>query len=164
VAREGITTVAAPADDVIEMDELCIRPSPSLWLWIAISRQVGQILGFVFGDRTDAMLALVWSDVPPDYRDKPVCTDYWEAYARFFPEHQHFPCEKGSGQTSQVEGFNTKWRQRQSGLVRRSCGVHPGIEDDLYERYVLLMGSHNQECARRWRRQQLLTASTLLNP
>ena len=98
----------APEDDAIEIDELCIRVSPSLWLWTAVSRQVRQVVGFVIGDRTDPMLRLVWSDVPEDYRDKPVYSDYLGAYARFFPEGQHHPCDKGSGQTSQVEGLNTK--------------------------------------------------------
>jgi hypothetical protein len=52
--------------------------------------------------------------------------------------------------TNRVEGLNTKWRQRQSGLVRRSCGVHRGIEEDLFERFLLLLEGHNWECARRW--------------
>nr|WP_309698088.1 hypothetical protein [Armatimonas sp.] len=61
------------------------------------------------------MLPILWGDVPGDYRDKPVYTDKWGAYERFFPSWQHHS-----------EGWNTKWRQRQSGLVRESCGVHHG--------------------------------------
>jgi hypothetical protein len=30
----------------------------------------GQVLAFVFGDCPDAMLPLLWADVPADYRDK----------------------------------------------------------------------------------------------
>ena len=67
-------------EDVIEMDALCVRltPSltPSLWLWVhagmnvvAASRKVGQVLGFAFGRRDRATLALCWSDVPADYQD-----------------------------------------------------------------------------------------------
>jgi len=165
IAKQGITTVAAPEEDALEIDELCIRVSPSLWLWTAVSRLVGQIVGFVIGDRTDPMLKLVWSDVPKDYRDKPVFTDHLGAYARFFPEGQHHPCDKGTGLTNHVEGLNTKWRQRQSGLVRRSCGVHRGIEDDLFERFLLLLEGHNRECAKRWLRQQNQpTLATQLNP
>jgi IS1 family transposase len=128
--------VPAPEDDVIEMDEICIRLSPSLWLWTAVSRLVGQVLGFALGDRTDEMLSLCWSDVPADYRDKPVRTDHLGAYCRFFAfpcfsPGQHRACDKGSGETSRVEAFNTKWRQRQSGLVRRSCGVCERIADDV---------------------------------
>ena len=151
--ERGITSVPAPHDDAIEIDELCIRLSPSFWLWTAVSRHVGQIVGFVIGDRTDPMLKFVWSDVPPDYRDKPVYTDHWGAYARFFGSEHHHACDKGSGLTSQAEGLNTKWRQRQSGLVRRSCGVSRRIEDDLVERFLLLAEGHNQQAARRWHRR-----------
>ncbi len=157
--------VPAPQGDTIEIDELCIRVSPALWLWTAVARRVGQIVGFVIGDRTDAMLELVWSDVPADYRDKPVYTDHLSAYARFFPQEQHHPCDKGSGLTSRVEGLNTKWRQRQSGLVRRSCGVHRKREDDLAERFFLLVDEHNQQAARRWERQRNRAgAATQSNP
>lgn len=147
-------TITAPEEDVIEFDEICVRVSPSLWLWTAISRQVGQLLGFAFEDRSDAALELAWSDVPEDYRDKPVATDFLGAYARFFPASQHRPCDKGSGETSKVESLNCKWRQRQSGLVRRSCGVCWRIVDDLYERFLILVDRHNRQCAKRWERRQ----------
>lgn len=157
--------MAAPEKDAIEIDELCIGVSPSLWLWTAVSRLVGQIVGFVIGERTDPMLRLVWSDVPADYRDKAVFTDHLGAYTRFFPEEQHYPCDKGTGLTNRVEGFNTKWRQRQSGLVRRSCGTHRRIEEDLFERFLLLLEAHNRECAMRWSRQQNQPdLATQLNP
>jgi len=149
--------VPAPEDDVIEMDEICVRQSPPLWLWIAVSRRVGQVLGFALGDRTDAMLALCWSDVPADYQDKPVRTDHWGAYARFFASFaagQHQACDKGTGETSRVESWNTKWRQRQSGLVRRSCGVCERIADDVLERFLLLTAQHNGQCAQQWKKHQ----------
>jgi len=162
ILKQPLATVAAPPDDVIEMDEICLRQSSSLWLWIALSRKVHQVLGFVVGNRSDAMLPVLWTDVPQDYRDKPVATDGWSAYARFFPAHQHQVVEKGSGLTSQVEGHHTKWRQRQSGLVRRSCGVYPGITDDIEERFLILVEQHNTERARRFRRDNYQT--TRLNP
>jgi IS1 family transposase len=149
-----LATVPAPEEDTIEMDEICVRFSPPLWLWIGVSRLVGQVLGFALGDRTDDMLALCWSDVPEDYRDKPVRTDHWGAYARFFasfPVGRHQSCDKGSGETSRVEAWNTKWRQRQSGLVRRSCGVSERIADDVFERFLLLVAQHNRERAKRWK-------------
>jgi IS1 family transposase len=158
-----LAPVAAPEADVIEMDEICLRQSPPLWLWIAVSRRVGQVLGFALGDRTDEMLTLCWSDVPQDYWDKPVRTDHWGAYARFFaafPAGQHQACDKGSGETSHAEAWNTKWRQRQSGLVRRSCGVSERIADDIVERYLILVGQHNQQCAKRWNSHQQQATST----
>ena len=106
------------------------------------------------------MLPILWGDVPADYRDKPVYTDGWGAYKRFFPTWQHHPSEKGSGETNHSEGWNTKWRQRQSGLVRESCGVHAGIEDDLVERFLIMVSGHNQQCQRRWLRHQATGGTT----
>ena len=58
------------------------------------------------------------------------------------------------GETSIVESLNTTWRQRQSGLVRRSCGVSRRIETDLVERFFLLVEQHNRACQRRWECKQ----------
>ena len=160
ISQGKITLVPAPEGDVIEIDEICIQVTPSFWVWIAVSRLVGQVLGFVFGDRTDSMLPILWNDVPRDYLDKPVYTDEWGAYGRFFPAWQHHPSKKGSGETNHSEGWNTKWRQRQSGLVRESCGVHAGIEEDLVERFLIMVRGHNQECQRRWLRQLMKTSTT----
>ncbi len=142
---------------MIEADELCVRLTPSLWLWVAASRRVRQVLGFAFGQRDRATLALCWSDVPDDYQDKPVVTDGYQVYPGFFRPEQHRPIDKGDGQiggTSVVESLNTKWRQRQSGLARRSCGVSRRIETDLVERFFLLVEQHNIACQRQWEREQ----------
>ena len=150
----------APEDDRIEMDELCVRLTPSLWLWVAVSRQVRQVLGFAFGQRDRATLALCWSDVPADYQDKPVLTDGYPTYAGFFRPEQHRAIDKGAGQigeTSVVESLNTKWRQRHSGLARRSCGVSRRMEEDLVERFFLLVEQHKMTCQRHWERQQKTT-------
>ena len=144
------------------MDELCVRLTPSLWLWIAASRKVGQVLGFALGRRDRDTLGLCWSDVPADYKDKPVVTDGYAAYKSFFAPNQHRAIDKGNGEigeTSLVESLNTKWRQRQSGLVRRSCGVSRRIETDLVERFFLLVEQHNLGCQRHWERDRQTTQS-----
>ncbi len=144
------------------MDELCVRLTPSLWLWTAVSRKVRQVLGFAFGQRDRATLSLCWSDVPQDYQDKPVVTDGYPTYTSFFPPEQHRDIDKDTGEigeTSIVESLNTKWRQRQCGLARRSCGVIRRIENDLVERFLLLVEQHNRTCQRRWERQQKTTPS-----
>jgi IS1 family transposase len=114
----------------------------------------------MFGNRTDAMLEDAWSDVPQEWRSRHVYTDGWDAYSRFFPCGQHSVCAKGSGLTSRIEGWNTKWRQRQSGLVRRSCGVSHRIIDDIYERFLILVTQHNQQQKRQWEQRM----ATLSNP
>jgi len=150
------------------MDELCVlrraslavRLTPSLWLWIAASRKVRQVLGFAFGQRDRATLALCWSDVPAHYQDKPVVTDGYSTYTSFFRPGQHRAIDKGGGQigeTSVVESLNTKWRQRQCGLARRSCGVSPRMENDLVERFFLLVEQHNLACQRQWERDRQTT-------
>ncbi len=142
------------------MDELCVRLTPSLWLWVAASRKVGQVLGFAFGRRDGEALALCWSDVPADYQDKPVVTDGYATYTGFFAPNEHRAINKGNkgsgviGETSLVESLNTKWRQRQSGLVRRSCGVSRRIENDLVERFFLLVEQHNLARQRQWERDR----------
>lgn len=157
--------LAAPEDDVIEFDELCLRQTPSLWLWVGISRKTRQVLSFVLGERTDETFGRAWAQVPPDYRSRQVYTDHWGAYARLLPKDQHHPCDKGSGLTSIVESLNTKWRQRQSGLVRRACGVHPKRAVDLLERFSLLVAEHNRQSGLLWkRRQNGDTTTTLANP
>lgn len=141
---------------MIEIDELCVRQTPPLWLWTAVSRAVGQVLGFSVGDRTDGELAWLWTDVGPSYQGAPVCTDGRGAYARFFSARgqAHEACDKGSGKTSRVEALNTKWRQRQSGLVRHSCGAHDGIRADIVDRFMILAEQHNRETIRNYRRRQ----------
>ncbi len=152
VPKDDVPKDDVPKDDVIEFDELCLRQSPPLW--VGVCRRTRQVLGLALGDRTDATLARAWAQVPPRFQSRPVFTDHWGAYARLLPSGQHFPCDKGSGLTSIVESLNTKWRQRQSGLVRRSCGVHPERETDITERFLLLVEEHNNQSARPAKRRQ----------
>ena len=144
-----------PVDEAVEYDEICVRKSPGLWLWLAIYRKTRMVLGFVLSDRSDASFlrlrdevahgGAVMQEVPPAYWGLKSFSDGWEAYAKFLPADLHEVCTKGSGKTSIVEGLNTKWRQRQSGLVRRSCGVCWRILDDMWERFLILVNQHNRE-------------------
>jgi hypothetical protein len=59
LSREPTVLDEPPAGDVIGMDELCIRFSPALWLWVAVSRLTRLtrlVLGFVIDDRGDGAL------------------------------------------------------------------------------------------------------------
>ena len=103
ICQGKIAFVPAPEGDAIEIDEICIQVTPSFWVWIAVSRLVGQVLGFVFGDRTDSMLPILWGDVPADYRDKPVYTDKWGAYEY-----------NGPGKSDSEKGSFKKFRKPKS--------------------------------------------------
>lgn len=139
---------------------LCVRLSLSLWLWIAASRRLGQVLGLALGQRDRSTLTLCWSDVPEGYRNNPVLTNGVETYRSFFYKEQHRALEKGSGEISIVESLNTKWRQRQPGLIHRSCGVSRRIKTDLMERFFLLVEQHNQSCVRKAKQPQPATLSS----
>ena len=84
--------------------------------------------------------------MPSAWKELPICTDAYGSYGRILPPELHEICDKGSGKTIKVEALNTKWRQRQSGLVRKSCGVWGGISDDISERFLILIDRHNQQC------------------
>jgi insertion element IS1 protein InsB len=150
---------------VIEMDELCVRFSPALWLWIAVSRMTRLVVGSVIADRgDDALLRLLEEEMHPAWRDLPIKTDGWEAYRRLIPTEQHEVCAKTSGKTSIVEALNCKWRHRQSGLARKSCGVSRRITDDLTERFLILVDRHNRQCLKRWQKAQTARQDTRSSP
>ena len=130
--------------DALEIDELVIRfrfKRRYRYLWLVISRLTHQVLAWRVGDRSEKTLQKLWFQVPPAYRRKLVYTDFYEAYAKWFAPWQHRPCTKGSGKTSVVEGLNNKWRNRVSGLVRKTVCVR--YLDDLEKRLWLVTARHN---------------------
>jgi IS1 family transposase len=152
--------LAALVRDAVEMDELVVRfrrKRRYRYLWVAVSRKTRQVLGFCIADRSHRSLWKFWFKLPSDYRRKLVYTDFYEAYAKFFRPWQHRPCDKGSGKTSIVEGLNNKWRNRVSGLVRKTvCVQH---EVDLERRLWLVIEQHNQQCRQRMQLLQCLNLS-----
>lgn len=140
------TLLEAVSGDALEIDELVIRfrfKRRYRYLWLVVSRLTHQVLAWQVGDRSEKTLQKLWFHVPPPYRRKLVYTDFYEAYAKFFKAWQHRPCGKGSGKTSVIEGLNNRWRNRVSGLVRKTvCVQHP---DDLKKRLWLVTVKHNLE-------------------
>src|SRR5262244_2335244 len=53
-----------PRTDAVEMDELYISQKRNLWLWTAVSRYTGQILGYVLGDRGWDRVKALWAQLP----------------------------------------------------------------------------------------------------
>ena len=147
--------------DAVEIDELVVRVHRKRhyrYLWVAVSRVTRQVLGFVMGDRSEKSLWQLWFSLPGDYRRKLVYSDFYEVYAAFFRPWQHRACAKGSGKTSLIEGLNNKWRNRVSGLVRKTVCVQQ--EDDLQRRLLLVMHRHNQQCRQRLEKLGCLSLST----
>lgn len=147
------TLLPACKGEALEIDELVIRyrfKRRYKYLWLAISRLIGdprQVIGFWIGDRSTKSLQRLWFSLPAEYRRKLVYSDFYEAYAKWFAPWQHRPCGKGSGKTSIVEGLNNKWRNRVSGLVRKTACVQS--LEDLERRLWLVLEGHNQRCLKR---------------
>ena len=132
------------------MDELVIRfrfKRRYKYLWLAISRLTHQVIGFWIGDRSFGSLWSFWFSLPAEYRRKLVYSDFYQAYAKLFAAWQHRPCDKGRGKTSVVEGLNNKWRNRVSGLVRKTVCVR--YLEDLARRLWIVFEAHNQLCLKR---------------
>jgi len=80
------------------------------------------VLGFVMGNRTDAMLALCWSDVPQDW-SRPVCAPVVGTLtAEFFPSWQRKPVTRRRRQDSHGEGWNTIIDAQARQKCRRQSG------------------------------------------
>ena len=139
------TLLPAISGDALEIDELVVRyrfKRRYKYLWLAISRLTRQVIGFYVGDRSTKSLVHLWFSLPAGYRRKLVYTDFYEAYAKWFAPWQHRSSGKGSGKTSLVEGLNNKWRNRVSGLVRKTVCVR--YIEDLERRLWLVIQGHNQ--------------------
>lgn len=131
---------------------------------MARSRRPGQIVAAVMGNRSRAMLERLWHKVPLSYRCKLVYTDGYEVYARFFAAWQHRISNKRDGRTSRIEGANTLFRARVSGLVRRSCGVCAKRVNDIWQRFLLVKHEHNCKCQQRQKQKEREHAATRKRP
>lgn len=108
----------------IEVDEMWSyvgKKKNKKWIWLAIDRNSGQIVGIHVGDRKRKDAKKLWKSLPGVYRQCAVCySDYWEAYEKVIPEYRHRAVGKESGQTNHIERFNCTLRQRVSRLVRKT--------------------------------------------
>jgi IS1 family transposase len=117
------TLAPSEPDEVLELDELWTfvghRRRGVLWLWLALCRRTRQIVACALGPRDDATAQLLWSRIPPAYRQGPLCTDHLESYHNVLPAAQH-RAAYSKGPTNHVERFNNTLRQRLGRLVRKT--------------------------------------------
>ena len=73
------------------------------WVWLAIDKNTGEIVGVFIGDRSQDGAEGLWNSLPPVYRQCAVCyTDFWEAYKTVFPTSRHRAVGKESGLTNKL--------------------------------------------------------------
>jgi len=85
--------VAAQPDDVLELDALWTfvghRRRGVIGLWLALCRRTRQIVAYALGPRNDATAQLLWTRIPPAYRQGLMCTDHLESDHNVLPAAQH---------------------------------------------------------------------------
>ena len=90
-----------------------------VWLWLAVERGSGLIVGFHVGERNQESALGLWLSIPEALREKAmVFTDDLAAYAAVFAPGQHQA--EGKKQTTRIERLNNTLRQRCSRLVRKT--------------------------------------------
>jgi insertion element IS1 protein InsB len=89
------------------------------WLWLAIERNSGLVVGFHIGARDEESALGLWLSIPVALRTHAlVFTDDCPAYAAVFQKGQHQA--EGKKQTTRIERLNNTLRQRCSRLVRKT--------------------------------------------
>lgn len=102
------------------------------WVWLAIDKGTGEVVGVFVGDRSQKGAQGLWNSLPPVYRQCAVCyTDFWEAYHVVFPTTRHKAVGKETGLTNKIERFNCTLRQRVSRLVRQTLSFSKKIENHI---------------------------------
>ena len=90
-----------------------------VWLWLAVERRTGLIVGFHIGERNEESALGLWLSIPEPLRKKAlVFTDDLAAYASVLEKGQHQT--EGKKQTTKIERVNNTLRQRCSRLVRKA--------------------------------------------
>lgn len=102
------------------------------WIWLAIDRDTGEIVGMAIGDRSQATAEQLWKSLPGVYRQCAVSyTDFWEAYSNILPSCRHRAVGKETGQTNHIERFNCTLRQRVSRLVRKTLSFSKKLSNHI---------------------------------
>ena len=119
----------------IEIDEMWSfvgNKSNKVWIWLAIDRASGQIVGFHIGGRSNDDALKLWESLPGVYRQCAVCyTDFWESYKTALPACRHRAVGKETGLTNHIERTNCTLRQRVSRLVRKTLSFSKIIKNHI---------------------------------
>ena len=108
------------------------RKANKQWIWLAIDRETGDIVGVAIGARDKATALQLWESLPAVYRQCAVCyTDFWKSYESVLPSKRHRQVAKSSGKTNHVERFNNTLRQRISRLVRHTLAFSKKLENHI---------------------------------
>jgi insertion element IS1 protein InsB len=101
------------------------KKSQKLWVWKALDKFTGQLVGWVCGDRTAAALEQLLAKLAP-WNVLFYHTDRLQAYAAMLGHHQH---DQGKDETHAIERNNARQRHWLGRFRRKTCIVSRKIEN-----------------------------------
>ena len=110
-------------EDILELDEMwsfVYSKVNKAWLWFAICRRTQQLVGWHLGKRDQVSANYFFVEIPSKYSICRSRSDPWHCY-ECLPQEKHRIGQKGTGETSYIEGFNNIIRQRLGRFVRKTC-------------------------------------------
>jgi IS1 family transposase len=117
-----------------------------VWLWLAIERRTGLVVGFHIGERNQESALGLWLSIPEALRGKAmVFTDDLAAYAPVFQKGQHQ--REGKKQTTKIERLNNTLRQRCGRLVRKTLSFSKSWQNHFEAIRFLLVNLNLQKLA-----------------
>lgn len=109
-----------------------------VWLWLAVERRTGLVVGFYLGERNEESALGLWLSIPAVLREKAlIFTDDLVAYAAVFEKGQHQT--EGKKQTTKIERLNNTLRQRCSRLVRKALSFSKSWQNHFLAIRLLLV-------------------------
>jgi len=110
------------------------------WIWLAIERRTGLVVGYYIGDRSEKSARYLWLSIDPALRAKSLFfSDDWDAYGAVIPAGQH---TRGKADTPIIERFNNTLRQRCSRLVGKTLSFSKSVENH-YQAILFFLRHHN---------------------
>ena len=130
------TLLPAQPDDILELDEVwsfVLKKKQKRWLWIALCRRTRQIVAYAIGDRSEDTCRKLWQAIPEIYKHCQTFSDFWDAYAKVFPDDTHQCVGKETGETCHIERWNNTLRQWNARYVRKTLSFS---KQDFYHDLV----------------------------
>lgn len=118
-----------------------------VWLWLAVERRTGLIVGFHVGERNQESALGLWLSIPEALRENAlVFTDDLAAYAAAFAPGQHQA--EGKKHTTRIERLNNTLRQLCSRLVRKTLSFSKAWQNHYLAIRFLLYNLNLEKLAR----------------
>jgi len=138
--------VPALPNDILELDEIwtfVVDKAHKVWLWLCVCRRTNQVIAYHLGNRDEENCKAFYEKIPASYAGCRSRSDFLPAYA-LISDYTHKMCGKEEGETTHVEAFNNKLRQRLGRLVRKTCSFSKS--PDNHEAIIqCFLQRHNEE-------------------